>query len=153
MDIPYSLSSAVLLSAGMAILKINQEKCMILCPLPFLGPHTLVRQFGHLKWLFQEGFIPLGHSWFVIGTTGVESYIALFWKQWDSILAFSGYVMSLFSLIAHEKRIVTTVAKSSLFNQVIKINIIRNGINGNCVLPEKMQWEEHGICEIPVKKI
>lgn len=65
-----------------------------------------------------------------------ELYRAIL-KIWDSILAFPGYVMSLFSLT--EKRIVTTVAKSSPFNPVIKINIIRNGINGNCVLPEKMQ--------------
>ena len=60
-------------------------------------------------------------------------------KIWDSTLAFPGYDMSLFSLTPHEKRIVTTVAKSSPFNQVIKINITRNGINGHCVLPEKMQ--------------
>ena len=51
---------------------------MILYLLPFLSPHTLVRQFGHLTWLFKEGFIPLGHSWLVIRTKGVESYTELF---------------------------------------------------------------------------
>ena len=72
------------------------------------------------------------------------------WKWW---LLPSFHFISTKCFLLHSKRIVTTVAKSSPFNQVMKINITRNGINGNCVLPEKMHWEEHSICEIPVKKI
>lgn len=136
MDIPYSLSSAVLLSAGIYNLK-NQLRKVYASFVPYLSWST---HFSKAIWsLTVAASRRIYSSWslLVCDRNRRESYMALFWKQWDSILAFSGYVMSLFSLIAHEKRIVTTVVKSSLFNQVIKINIIRNGIHGNCVLHEK----------------
>lgn len=34
------------------------------------------------------------------------------------------------------------------FNKMIKINITSNGLNRNCVLPDRLHWDEHNITSV-----
>ena len=69
----HSISSAIhsVVECWNGNLKNQLKRLLILCFLLFLV-HILSKAVWSLMWLFQEGFIILGHFWLMIRATGIE---------------------------------------------------------------------------------
>lgn len=92
----HSISSAIhsIVECWNGNLKNQLKRLLILCFLLFLV-HILSKAVWSLMWLFQEGFIILGHFWLMIRATGIE-IIRPILEIWGYTLAIPGYVTAFF---------------------------------------------------------